>query len=101
MVRSITKYLNGEKISVHSLMTGMRVNRGSGYGLFEFSGYIFLRSADCGRYGEVILRAGEAFYWPLLLPLLRAGRCTEVSIRVNVWNVGQDEKSRPLWRGGR
>ena len=58
------------------LMTGMRVNRGSRYGLFEFSGNIFLSFADCGRYREVILRFGDSFYWPLLLS--RGGRCREV-----------------------
>ena len=77
----------------------MRVNTGAGYGFSEFSGYIFLKSADCSRYGEVILRVGGAFYWPL--PLSRSGRCREVSIRVNAWNVGREEKSWPLWRGGR
>ena len=79
---------------MHSLVTGMRVNTGAGYGLFEFSGHIFLSSADCSRYGEVILRVGDAFYWPL--PLSRGGRCREISIRVNIW----DKKSWPLWRRG-
>ena len=51
----------------------MRIKRGAGNGLFEFIGYIFLSSADCGRYGEVVLRVGVAFYWPL--PLSRGGRC--------------------------
>ena len=77
----------------------MYVKRGVGYGLFEFSGYLFLSSANCGCYGEVILRAGDAFYWPLLL--WRGGCCREVSIRVNVWNVSQDKKLGLLWRGGR
>ena len=52
---------------MHCLMTGMPVNRDAGYGLFESSGYIFLSSADCGRYVEVILRVKSQFYWPLLL----------------------------------
>ena len=80
----------------------MRVNRGPGYGLFEFSGYVFLGPAYCGRYGEVILRVGDAFYWPLLLSrgrsmkvLVRAG----LLVRVNAWNVGRDKTSWPLWRG--
>ena len=42
-----------EKRSVRSLVAGMRVKTGARYGLFEFSGYILLSSADCGRYGEV------------------------------------------------
>ena len=41
MVRSIT------------LVTGMGVKTGARYGLFEFSRYIFLSSADCLPYGEV------------------------------------------------
>ena len=78
----------------------MNVNKGAAYGLFAFSGYMytFLSSADCGCYAEVILRVGDTFYWLLLLS--RGGRCREVSIRVNVWNFGQDEKSWPLCRGG-
>ena len=39
----------------------MHVNSGAGYGLFDFSGYKFLSSADCGHYGEVILRFANAF----------------------------------------
>ena len=74
---------------VHSLFTGMCVKRGAGYGLFEFSDFIFLSSADFGCY---------RFYWPL--PLSRGGCRREVSIRVNVWNVCRDEKSWPLWKGG-
>ena len=66
-----------------------------GYGLFEFSGHISLSSAYCGRYGEVMLRVEDAFYWPS--PLSRGGRCRQVSIRVNARNVGRDEKSWPLW----
>ena len=83
---------------VHSLVTGMHINRGAGYGLIEFSGYTFLSSVDCGRYREVIFRVGDAFYW--LLSLSKGGRCGEVSIRVDVWSIGRDEKSWPLWRGG-
>lgn len=41
---------------------------------------------------------GGVFYWPL--PLLRGGLCWEVSMRVNVWNVRQEEKSWPLWGRG-
>ena len=69
----------------------MSINGGARYGLFELGDYIFLSSADCGRHGEVILRVWDAFYWPFSLS--RGGHCREVSIRVNVWNVGQDEKS--------
>ena len=50
----------------------MHVNTGSGYALFEFNGYIFLSSADCSRYGVVILGIWHAFYYPL--PLSRSGR---------------------------
>ena len=39
------------------------------------------------------------FYWPLALS--KDGRYEEVSISVNVWIVGRDEKSWPLSRGGR
>ena len=99
MVPSITKFFNREKKRlIHSLVTGMSINAGARYGLFELGVYIFLSSADCGRYGEVILRVGDAFYWPFSLS--RGGCCREVSIRVNVWNVGQDEKSWLLWRDG-
>ena len=51
-------------------------------------------------YEEVILRVGDVFYRPLPLP--RGGRCWEVSgddLKANVWNVGLDEKSWPLWGG--
>ena len=82
----MTNFLDSEKRSVHSLVTGMLVYRGTKNGSFEFSGYIFLSPADCGRYEEVTLRVGGAFYWPF--PFSRGGRCCEVSIRVNVWNVG-------------
>ena len=99
MVCSITKFFNRrKKISVHSFVIGMRVSRGARYGLFEFSSYIFLSCADWCHYGEVILRFGDAFYWPLLLS--RGGHSWDVSIRVNAWNFGQDEKSWPLRRGG-
>ena len=74
----------------------MHVTGGAGYGLFEFSGYIFSSSAGCGHYREITLRAGNAFYWPLPLSLSRGGCCREVSIRVNVWNTDWDEKSWPL-----
>ena len=57
-------------------MTGIHVNRAAGYGLFELNGNIFLSSADCGHYGEVTLRVGDASYWPLQLS--RGGRCREV-----------------------
>ena len=56
------------------------VNGGAGHGLFEFGGCIFLSSANCGRYGEVIFRVGDAFYWPL--PLSKGGCCREGLIRV-------------------
>ena len=51
-----------EKRSVHSLCdwNARQLNRGA-RGLFEFSGYTFVCSADCGRYGEVTLRAGTHF----------------------------------------
>ena len=49
--------------------------------------------------GEVYLRIGDAFYRPL--PLSRGGRFRKVSISVNVGNVCWDEKSWPVWRGGR
>ena len=58
-------------------MTGMRFKRGAGW----IVRYIFLCSADCGRYGEVIFGVGDAFYWPLLMS--RSSHCREVSIRVN------------------
>ena len=54
-----------KKYSVHSLVTGMRVNRGTRYRLSEISGYIFLSAADCGRYGEVIWGDRCVYYWPL------------------------------------
>ena len=69
-------------------MTAMHINKDARYGLLNSVAiYIFfLSSADCGHYGEVILRVGDAFYWPLSLS--RGGRCREVSIRVTVWNIG-------------
>ena len=99
MVCSRTKFFNRrKKRSVHSFVIGMCVSRGARYGLFEFSSYIFLSCADRCHYGEVILRFGNAFYRPL--PLSRGGHSWDVSIRVNAWNFGQDEKSWPLRRGG-
>ena len=81
---------------MHSLVTGMRVNRGAGYGLCELSVYIFLRSADCGHHGEVILKVGDEFY---CREVATVGRLS-FNLRVNVWNVGWDEKSWSLWGCG-
>ena len=65
--------------SVYSSVTGgMGVNKGARYGLLEFSGYVAFMSADCGYYGEVIVRVGDAFYWPLLSS--RGGCCREMAV---------------------
>ena len=68
-----------KKRSVYSSVTGgMGVNKGARYGLLEFSGYVSFMSADCGYYGEVIVRVGDAFYWLLLLS--RGGCCREMAV---------------------
>ena len=68
-------------------MAGVCVNRGDIYiaavTLVKGRGRVGVGDGD-----------GDAYYWPL--PLSRAGRCSEVSIKVNGWEVGREEKS---WRG--
>ena len=40
-----------------------------------------------GRHGELILRVGDGFYWPL--PLSRGGRCREYGTSAGTKNRGR------------